>query len=134
MRVRLGRMVDDGVAPSIFGLLERGIERRPEIAAQIRGRVVIRFSEEFSPLRITFKPKTVVLEDGDLRKPDLVIAGSMPDIVHLLTVPTLGGRLGGLPNPAKPRGREALARIYSGRVKMDGDTGFGLKVLQLLAV
>ena len=75
MRVRLGRMVDDGVAPSIFGLLERGIERRPEIAAQIRGRVVIRFTEEFSPLRITFKPKTVVLEDGDLRKPDLVIAG-----------------------------------------------------------
>jgi hypothetical protein len=134
MRVRLGRMVDTGVAPSIFGLLERGIERRPEIAAQIRGRVVIRFTEEFSPLRITFKPKTVVLEDGDLRKTDLVIAGSMPDIVHLLTVPTLGGKLGGLPNPAKPRGREALARIYSGRVKMVGDTGFGLKVLQLLAV
>jgi hypothetical protein len=127
-------MVDDGVAPSIFGLLERGIERRPEIAAQVRGRVVIRFTEEFSPLRITFKPKTVVLEDGDLRKPDLVIAGSMPDIVHLLTVPTLGGRLGGLPNPAKPRGREALSRIYSGRVKMDGDTALGLKLLQLLAV
>jgi hypothetical protein len=58
----------------------------------------------------------------------------MPDIVHLLTVPTLGGKLGGLPNPAKPRGREALARIYSGRVKMDGDTGFGLKLLQLLAI
>ncbi|MDX6616981.1 MAG: hypothetical protein QOD60_2072, partial [Solirubrobacterales bacterium] len=64
-------MVDDGVAPSIFGLLERGIGRRPEIAAQLRGRVVFRFAEEFSPLRITFKPKTVVLEDGDLRKPDL---------------------------------------------------------------
>jgi hypothetical protein len=127
-------MVDDGVAPSIFGLLERGIERRPELAAQIRGRVVFRFAEDFSPLRIAFKPKTVVLEDGDLRKPDLVIAGSLPDIVHLLTVPTLTGRLGGLPNPRKPRGREALARIASGRVKIDGDTAFGLKLLQLLAV
>jgi hypothetical protein len=127
-------MVDDGVAPSIFGLLERGIERRPEIAAQLRGRVVFRFEEDFSPLRIAFKPKTVVLEDGDLRKPDLVIAGSLPDIVHLLTVPTLGGRLGGLPNPTKPRGREALARVASGRVKIDGDTGFGLKLLQLLAL
>jgi hypothetical protein len=133
-RVRLGRMAKDGVAPSIFGLLERGIARRPEIAAEIRGRVVIRFAEEFSPLRITFRPKTVVLEDGDLRKPDLVIAGTMPDIVHLLTVPMLGGPLAGLPNPAKPRGREALSRIASGRVKMDGDTGFGLKLLQLLAV
>jgi ubiquinone biosynthesis protein UbiJ len=127
-------MVDDGVAPSIFGLLERGIERRPELAAQIRGRVVFRFAEDFSPLRIAFKPKTVVLEDGDLRKPDLVIAGSLPDIVHLLTVPTLTGRLGGLPTPRKPRGREALARIASGRVKIDGDTAFGLKLLQLLAV
>jgi ubiquinone biosynthesis protein UbiJ len=39
-----------------------------------------------------------------------------------------------LPNPAKPRGREALSRIYSGRVKMDGDTALGLKLLQLLAV
>jgi hypothetical protein len=133
-RVRLGRMTDDGVAPSIFGLLERGIELRPEVAAQMRGRVVFRFVEEFSPLRISFKPKTVVLEDGDLRKPDLVIAGTMPDIVHLLTVPTLGGRLGGLPNPAKPRGREALARIVSGRVRMDGDTGLGLRLLRLLAI
>ena len=132
--VRLGRMTDDGVAPSIFGLLERGTQRRPEIAAQMRGRVVFRFAEEFSPLRISFKPKTVVLEDGDLRKPDLVIAGTMPDIVHLLTVPTLGGRLRGLPNPARPRGREALARIVSGRVRMDGDTGFGLRLLRLLAI
>lgn len=127
-------MTDDGVAPSIFALLERGIQRRPEIAAQMRGRVVFRFAEDFSPLRISFKPKTVVLEDGDLRKPDLVIAGSMPDIVHLLTVPILIGRLGGLPNPAKPRGREALARIVSGRVRMDGDTSFGLRLLRLLAI
>jgi len=127
-------MTDDGVAPSIFGLLERGIERRPEIAAQMRGRVVFRFAEDFSPLRISFKPKTVVLEDGDLRKPDLVIAGTMPDIVHLLTVPTLGGRLRGLPNPARPRGREALARIVSGRVRMDGDMSFGLRLLRLLAI
>ena len=134
MRVRLGRRAETGVAPSIFGLLERGIEKRPEIAAQLRGRVVFRFAEDFSPLRITFRPKTVVVEDGDLRKPDLVIAGSMPDIVHLMTVPTLRGRLGGVPNPARPRGREALARIYRGRVRMEGDKSFGLKLLRLLAV
>jgi hypothetical protein len=127
-------MVDDGVAPSIYGLLERGIERRPEVVAKMRGRVVFRFAEEFSPLRIAFRPKTVVLEDGDLRKPDLVIAGALPDIVHMLTVPTLGGRLRGMPNPARARGRAALARVASGRVKIDGDRALGRRLLQLLAL
>ena len=35
--VRLGRMVEDGVVPSIFGLVERGIAREPDLAAQMRG-------------------------------------------------------------------------------------------------
>ena len=68
----------DGVAPSIFGLIERGIAREPELAAQMRGRVVFRFEEEFSPLRIVFRPSMVVIEDGDLRRPDLVITGRLP--------------------------------------------------------
>ena len=133
-RVRLGRLVEDGVAPAIFGLLERGIAREPELVSAMRGRVVFRFVEDFSPLRIAFKARTVVVEDGDLRKPTLVIAGRLPDIVHLVAVPRLGGRLRGVPDPRKARGREALGRIASGRVRMDGDTGFGLKLLQLLAV
>jgi hypothetical protein len=41
-------MVEDGVAPSIFGLIERGIAREPELAAQMRGRVVFRFAEDFA--------------------------------------------------------------------------------------
>ena len=74
----------------------------------MRGRVVFRFAEDFSPLRIAFRPQTVVVEDGDLRKPDLVIAGRLPDIVHFATVPTLGGRLHGVPDPrAAPRPRGA---------------------------
>jgi len=127
-------MIDDGVAPSIFGLLERGVDLRPEVVAKMRGRIVFRFAEDFAPLRIAFKPKTVVIEDGDLRKPDLVIAGRLPDIVHFLTVPTLGGRLGGVPDPRAPRGRAALGRVASGRVRVDGDTRLGRRLLQLLAV
>ena len=102
--VRLGRMVEDGVAPSIFGLIERGIAREPELAAQMRGRVVFRFAEDFSPLRITFRPRSVVVEDGDSRKPDLVISGRLPDIVHFATVPTLRGRLTASPTRASPAG------------------------------
>jgi len=133
-RVKLGRMVEDGVAPSIFGLLERGIAREPELAAGMRGRVVFRFSEDFSPLRIAFRPRTVVVEDGDLRKPDLVITGRLPDIVHFATVPTLRGRLHGLPDPRRPRGRAALGRLRSGRVSLEGDRALARRLLRLLAV
>ncbi|MGZ5324364.1 MAG: hypothetical protein ACXWZ3_10080 [Solirubrobacterales bacterium] len=132
--VRLGRMVEDGVAPSIFGLIERGIAREPELAAQMRGRVVFRFAEDFSPLRIHFKARSVVVEDGDSRKPDLVITGRLPDIVHFATVPTLQGRLHGVPDPRHRHGRRALGRIASGRVRIEGDRVLGRRLLRLLAV
>lgn len=132
--VRLGRMVEDGVAPSIFGLLERGIAREPELAAQMRGRVVFRFAEDFSPLRIQFRPRSVVVEDGDSRRPDLVISGRLPDIVHFATVPTLRGRLHGLPDPRRRHGRRALGRLASGRVRIEGDRVLGRRLLRLLAV
>ena len=127
-------MVEDGVAPSIFGLLERGIERDPALAGRMRGRMVFRFAEGFSPLRISFRPRSVLVEDGDLRRPDLVISGRLPDIVHFATVPTLRGRLHGFPNPTDARGRAALARLASGRVRIDGDGTLARRLLQLLAV
>jgi hypothetical protein len=133
-RLRLGRMVEDGVAPSIFGLVERGIAREPELVEGMRGRVVFRFAEGFSPLRIAFRPRSVVVEDGDLRKPDLVISGRLPDIVHFATVPTLGGRLHGVPDPRRPRGREALGRLARGRVRLEGDGALARRLLRLLAV
>jgi hypothetical protein len=133
-QVRLGRMVEDGVAPSILGLIERGVAREPGLASEMRGRVVFRFVEEFSPLRIAFRPRSVVIEDGDLRKPDLVITGRLPDIVHMATVPTLGGRFGGLPDPRQARGRRALRRLASGRVRIDGDGALARRLLRLLAV
>ena len=133
-RVRLGRMVETGVSPSIYGLIERGIAREPGLAALMRGRVVFRFDEHFSPLRISFRPKTVVVEDGDLRKPDLVIAGGLPDIVHFATVPMLRGRLHGVPDPRAPSGRAALGKLASGRVQMEGDRTLARRLLRLLAV
>lgn len=132
--VRLGRMVEDGVAPSIFGLVERGIAREPELGERMRGRVVFRFSEGYSPLRISFRSHAVIVEDGDLRKPDLLIAGSLPDIVHFATVPVLGGRLHGVPDPRRSRGRTALGRLAKGRVRIEGDRVLARRLLRLLAV
>jgi hypothetical protein len=133
-RVRLGRMVEDGVAPSILGLIERGVGRDPALAGEMRGRVVFRFAEDFSPLRIAFRPKSVIVEDGDLRKPDLVIAGRLPDIVHFATVPTLGGRFHGVPDPRQPRGRAALGRLADKRVRLEGDRTLARRLIRLLAV
>jgi hypothetical protein len=127
-------MVEDGVAPSIFGLIERGIAREPDLAAQMRGRVVFRFDEGFAPIRISFRPRSVVVEDGDSRRPDLLIEGRLPDIVHFATVPTLRGRLHGVPDPRQPRGRKALRRLADGRVKVTGDRVLGRQLLRLLAV
>jgi hypothetical protein len=133
-KIRLGRMVEDGVSPSIFGLIERGVSREPEVAGKMRGRIVFRFAEGFSPVRINFRPRSVVVEDGDSRKPDLVIAGSLPDIVHFATVPTLRGRLHGVPDPRRPRGRRALRRLASGRIRVEGDNTLARRLLRLLAV
>ena len=127
-------MVPDGVAPSIFGLIERGIACEPELAAEMHGRVVFRFEEEFSPLRIVFRPRIVVIEDGDLRRPDLVVTGRLPDIVHFAAVPMLGGRLQGVPDPRAPRGREAIARLARRKVTLDGDRALARRLVRLLAV
>jgi hypothetical protein len=127
-------MVEDGVAPSILGLIERGVAREPELAAQMRGRIVFRFAEDFSPLRVSFRPRSVLVEDGDLRKPDLVISGRLPDIVHFATVPILGGRFHGLPDPRRQRGRAALGRLARRRVRVEGDNTLARRLLRLLAV
>jgi hypothetical protein len=129
-KVRLGRTSANGVAPSFYGLVERGIERRPDVARRMRGRVVLRFHEEIDPLRVTFRAKTVVVEDGDLRKPDLAIAGRMPDIVHFATAPHWRG----VPNPVARRGRAALGHVASRRVKLTGDANLARRLVRLLAV
>ena len=90
-------------------------------------------SRRSSRLWNPFRPRTVLIEDGDLRKPDLVVAGRLPDIVHMATVPTLGGRFGGLPDPRQARGRRGLHRLASGRVRIEGD-GPSPGVLRLLTV
>ncbi len=114
----------------MYGLLEHGVERRPEVARSMRGSVVLRFDEDFAPVRIRFTPRTVTVEDGDLRKPDLAISGSLPDIVHFATAPHVRG----VPNPARVRGRAALARVASRRVRVSGDTALARKLLRLLAL
>ncbi len=127
--VRLGRTLERGIAPSMLGLVEPGVRRRPKVARGLRGRVVLRFSEPLDPVRISFGPGEITVEDGDLDEPDLAIEGSLPDIVHLATAPQVLG----VPNPASVRGRTALGRVARRRVRISGDRALARGLLRLLA-
>lgn len=120
----------EGISPSMFALLERGIERRPEIAREVRGRVAIRFEEEIPPIRVAFGPAVVLVEDGDCRHPDLVISGRLADIIHLAASPLRGG----VPDPISRRGRRAIANVARGRVRLTGDQRLARGVLSVLAI
>jgi hypothetical protein len=129
-RIRLGRTRASGLAPALFSLLERGAERRPALVNAVRGRVVFRYHEGYTPTRISFGPRAVVVEDGNLRKPDLVIAGSLPDIVHVAAAPSVRG----VPSPHSLHGLVAIARVARGRVRIEGDRALARSVLRLLAL
>ena len=128
--VRLGKTQPTGVSPSMFGLLERGVMLRPEVARGLRGRVAFRFTDSLSPLRVNFAPRHMTVEDGDFHKPDLAIIGTLPDIIHFVATPLVGG----IPNPARLRGLVAIARVARRRVRIEGDPALARGVLRLLSL
>ena len=130
-RVRLGHIAPNGISPSLFGLIEHGAQRRPAAAGAIRGRVELRFAEDFAPIQIAFEADEIVVEDaggGGGWAPDVVIRGSLPDVVQLASAPLMGG----LPKVTDRRGRAALARVAGGRVKIEGSRLLARRLLQLL--
>src|SRR3954466_6001787 len=90
-RVKLGTADPNRIAPSLYVLIERGAGRRPKIVKSMRGTVHLRFKEKFTPVRMDFGPDEVVVEDAsedqEHDRPDLVIQGSLPDIVQLAAAP-----------------------------------------------
>jgi hypothetical protein len=129
--VRLGQTISNGIAPSMFALLERGVLRRPDLARQLQGKVVIRFRDEIAPVRISFGQRVIRVEDGDLRSPDLVVTGTLPHVVQLTVTPMVRF---GIPDFRDSRGRAALLRVASGRVRLGGDMALARKLLEMMAV
>jgi len=128
--VRLGRPHREGIGASIYALIERGVARRPDIALQMRGRVVIRFREPYVPTRITFGKRVICVEDGDFRRANVIVSGRLPDIVLLTTAPL---RMG-LPDPMDPRGRVALQKIAAGRVRLGGDPRMARGLVEMMRI
>jgi hypothetical protein len=132
--VELGHVDPNGIAPSLYALVERGAARRPRIVATMRGTVELRFKEKFTPVRIEFSDDDVVVEDAsqdqERERPDLVIQGSLPDIVQLAAAPLVGG----LPKLTHKRGRAALASVAGRRVKIEGSPLLARRLLKLLEI
>ncbi len=134
-RIRLGNQESNGIGGSLYGLVERGIGRQPRLAKSTRGIVLLRFKEDFAPVRISFEDEGITIDDvesANARKPrpDLTVSGSLPDIVHLATAPLIGG----IPRPTAARGRAALARFAGGRVKIEGSPLLARRLLKLLEI
>lgn len=122
-RARLGHLSPDGIAPAVLVLVERGLERRPRAVAGVIGEVELRFHEGYAPVRMVFSEGEVIVEDGGAVDPDLVVTGSLPDIIHLAVVPSFGG---------VPRSWRALGALATGRVRLDGERALGRRLLALL--
>lgn len=128
--VRLGELSDDGIAASIYALVDRGVSLRPELLREMRGALELRFDEDLAAVQLGFEPSGVWVADGDAAAPDVVISGRLAHIVALTAAPLLAG----VPSPLHRRGRVALAHLARGRVQVRGDRVLGRRFLELVAL
>ena len=130
--VKLGHQAPNGIDAGLLALVERGAAKRPRVARDMRGRVEIRFAEDYAPVRLHFEDDHVLVEDGSGKrwKSDLLIEGSLPDVVQLATAPLVGG----VPKPTNKRGRAALATVAARRVRIEGSPMLARRVMKLLEV
>lgn len=130
MQVQLGRVGDRSVAATVFGLVERGVGLRPEVAAAMAGTIRITFAEGYAPVRLTFAPTHITIADDEGGGADLDVQAALPDFVLCVSAPLAGG----VPKPTSKAGRAALARLADGRVDFSGRISLGRRLLQLMSV
>ena len=130
-QVRLGYVAPNGIGASMCGLVELGTTKRPGLARDLRGNVELRFEEDFARVRLNFASDEILVEDAREAngwKPELVISGSLPDIVKLTAAPLFGG----VPKLTNARGRAALATMAGGKVRIEGSALLARRLLKLL--
>ena len=130
-RVTLGPLAEGGLAPAVAAIVERGVRRRPHMANRLAFEFEIKVIGPYPPTRVAFGPGEVLVEDGPALAPLLRVEGALADLVALLSTPV---GFAGLPNPATPRGRAALALVARGRVRFEGPIGPRRELLRLLRV
>jgi hypothetical protein len=129
--VRIGTLVDGGLAPAVAAIVERGVRRRPELAQGLGIECELKVEGPYPPIRIHFSSEEVLVEDGPALDPVLRMEGQLADLVHLLSAP-IG--FGGVPSIRDPRGRAAIGRVATGRVRLEGPLRLRHRVLSLLRI
>jgi len=128
--IRLGRTLRGGLAPSIYGLVERGVLKRPELAGAVRGRVQLRFGDGYPPVAMIFGVDEIEVFDGEAEGVDLTVTADLADVVLLTTAPL---RMG-MPSPTSARGRAVLGKMARGEVRLSGDLGLARAMLTLIRI
>jgi hypothetical protein len=128
--VRLGTLIEGGLAPALMAIVERGVRRRPALVSRLRAEIELAFQEEYPPVRIVFGDRLVLVEDGPAVAPDIRIEGTLPDLISLMVAPLLGG----VPSPINARGRAALGKVAVGRVRIEGRIGLMRRLLAVIRI
>lgn len=118
------------MAATVYGLLDRGVTLRPEVARETVGTVRITLAEGYAPVLIRFGGELIEVGDDAGGPVDLEVQAALPDLVLCVSAPLTGG----VPKPTTKAGRAALARIADGRVDFSGKLGLGRRLLQLMSV
>jgi hypothetical protein len=128
--IRLGSTLRGGLAPSIYALVERGVLKRPEHAGTVRGRVQLRFHDEYPPVAMVFGSERIEIYDGETEEPNLTVTAGLADVVLLTTAPL---RMG-MPSPVNARGRAVLQKMARGQIRLSGDLGLARAMLTLMRI
>jgi len=130
-KVRLGRAGGGSIAAAVFAFVERGAILRPHHARELRGSVLLRFSEDYQAVEIDLRGDEILVadaRDAD-RAHDLVIEGAFHDFAALIAAPLTGG----LPRPTTATGRAALGRLADGRIDIEGPLRLARGLLRLIS-
>jgi hypothetical protein len=127
--VRLGVLAEGGIAPAVAAIVERGVRRRPALAAALSAEIELKI-DAYPPVRIVFGQRLVLVEDGAAVAPDLRAEGRLTDLVSMMVAPLLAG----LPSPVHPRGRAAIGKVVLGRVRVEGRLGLIRRLLAIMRI
>jgi hypothetical protein len=127
-QVRLGTLLEGGIAPAVAAIVERGVRRRPAMVAGLRVEVELKIEGPYPPVRVVVGDKLVLVEDGPAVQPDIRIEGGLTDLISMMVTPMLGG----LPNLMDPKGRAAIGKVAFGHVRVEGRLGLMRRLLAIL--
>jgi hypothetical protein len=128
--VRLGTLKQDGLAPAVMAIIDRGVRRHPDLARSLTIEVELAFQDQHPPVRIKFGHRDVLVEDGPASAPDLRVDGRLGDHIALMVAPVVAG----LPSVFDARGRAALGMVVSRRVRIQGNVGLLRRFLGVIHV